>query len=83
MKRIVFALIVLFILLFCSLIGNAQANKDSLDIVYGRNAVKECQNLTMEGLKLIRKERILRLEFHEARRLKMEIENYKKIINTN
>jgi hypothetical protein len=76
-------LTLLLFLAFTTICGHAQSNKDSLDTAYGNNAVKECQNLTLEGLKLIRKERILRLEFREARRLKFEIENYEKIIKSN
>ncbi len=57
------------------------SKEDSVDIAQMKILVKEMQILTLEGLKLIRKERLYRLQFREAHRLKMEIENYEKIIN--
>jgi len=63
-------------LLFTTICSYAQTNNDSLDIVYTKNAVKECQKLTLEGLILIRKQRLLRMQFCEARRLKMVIRKY-------
>lgn len=55
------------------------SKEDSIDIAQMKRLVKDMQMLTLEGLKLIRKERLYRLQFGKAHRLKMEIENYEKI----